>query len=138
MPDELSDEYCDVCGRQMVVKIRHASAASSHARLTPSAASQSRIVIEMPGKCPKCGSRILEAHLEKGLYLSTPASAAPSADLSHGTCRQRTNCPSCGKTLFKPSGRGRQKAFCMNEDCPEFVPEDKRGYKKKAAADSKG
>ena len=23
------------------------------------------------------------------------------------------------------------------EDCPEFVPEDKRGYKKKSAADSK-
>lgn len=49
----------------------------------------------------------------------------------------KDNCPSCGKTLFKHSGRGRQKAFCINEDCPEFVPEDKRGYKKKAAADKK-
>ena len=39
---------------------------------------------------------------------------------------------------FLLSGRAaRQKAFCINEDCPEFVPEDKRGYKKKAAADKK-
>lgn len=28
------------------------------------------------------------------------------------------------------------KAFCINEDCPEFVPEDKRGYKKKPAAEA--
>ena len=49
----------------------------------------------------------------------------------------KDNCPSCGKTLFKPSGRGRQKAFCINEECSEFVPEDKRGYKKKPAADRK-
>ena len=40
-------------------------------------------------------------------------------------------CPSCGKTLFKKSGRGAQKPFCINEECPNFLPEDKRGYKKK-------
>ena len=46
----------------------------------------------------------------------------------------KDNCPSCGKTLFKPGGKGRMKAFCINENCKDFVPEDKRGYKKKPAS----
>ena len=40
-------------------------------------------------------------------------------------------CPACGKTMFKRSGRGPLKSFCVNESCPNFVPEDKRVYKKK-------
>ena len=44
------------------------------------------------------------------------------------------DCPECGQTMFKKSGRGRQKAFCINEKCTNFLPEDKRGYYKKADA----
>ena len=46
------------------------------------------------------------------------------------------DCPECGQTLFKKSGRGRMKPFCVNEKCPRFLPEDQRGYyKKKTAAE---
>jgi len=41
------------------------------------------------------------------------------------------DCPQCGQTLFKKSGRGRMKPFCINENCSNFLPEDKRGYYKK-------
>ena len=44
-------------------------------------------------------------------------------------------CPSCGKTLFKLSGKGARKPFCINSECDMFVPEEKRGYRRKAAAD---
>ena len=43
-------------------------------------------------------------------------------------------CPSCGKTMFKRAGRGPLKSFCINEECPNFVPEEKRSYKKKTPA----
>ena len=33
--------------------------------------------------------------------------------------------------MFKKSGKGRMKPFCINEACPDFLPEDKRGYYKK-------
>ena len=33
--------------------------------------------------------------------------------------------------MFKKSGRGALKPFCVNEECVNFVPEDKRGYQKK-------
>ena len=45
------------------------------------------------------------------------------------------DCPSCGQTLFKKSGRGRMKPFCINEACPDFLPEDQRGYYKKKPAE---
>ena len=41
------------------------------------------------------------------------------------------DCPVCGQTMFKKSGKGRMKPFCINENCENFLPEDKRGYYKK-------
>ena len=41
------------------------------------------------------------------------------------------DCPKCGMTMFKKSGKGRNKPFCINEKCENFLPEDKRGYYKK-------
>jgi DNA topoisomerase-1 len=34
--------------------------------------------------------------------------------------------------MFKLSGKGQRKSFCINEDCPNFLPEDKRGYRRRA------
>ena len=41
------------------------------------------------------------------------------------------NCPECMQTLFKTSGRGSRKPFCINESCSNYLPEDKRGYRRK-------
>ncbi|MFQ8765905.1 MAG: hypothetical protein ACLR8U_04850 [Oscillospiraceae bacterium] len=40
------------------------------------------------------------------------------------------DCPECGQTMFKRSGRGAMKPFCINPECKNFLPEDKRGYRK--------
>ena len=49
------------------------------------------------------------------------------------------DCPKCGQTMFKKSGKGRMKPFCINEKCEAFLPEDKRGYyKKKTAEETSG
>lgn len=134
VPDELSDEYCDVCGKQMVVK------SGKFGRFLacpayPDCSFTKPLVIEMPGKCPKCGSRILKRTSKKGY---TFYACERGADCGFMTWYVPTKdyCPSCGKTLFKPSGKGQKKAFCINEECSEFVPEEKRGYKKKTAAKS--
>lgn len=46
------------------------------------------------------------------------------------------DCPECGQTLFKKSGKGRMKPFCINEQCSRFLPEDQRGYYKKKTAET--
>ena len=65
VPDELSDEYCDVCGRQMVVKSgRFGRFLACPAY--PECSFTKPLVIEMPGRCPACGSRILKRTSKKG------------------------------------------------------------------------
>lgn len=131
VPDELSDEYCDVCGKQMVVKSgRFGRFLACPAY--PECSFTKPLVIEMPGKCPKCGSRILKRTSKKGY---TYYACERGADCGFMTWYVPTKdfCPNCGKTIFKPSGKGQKKGFCINEECSAFVPEDKRGYKKKTA-----
>ena len=132
VPDELSDEHCDVCGKQMVVK------SGRFGRFLacpgyPECSFTKPLVIEMPGKCPKCGSRILKRTSKKGY---TYYACERGADCGFMTWYVPTKdfCPNCGKTIFKPSGKGQKKGFCINEECSAFVPEDKRGYKKKSTA----
>ena len=44
----------------------------------------------------------------------------------------KDDCPVCGHTMFKKAGKGFRKPFCINPECANFLPEDKRGYVKKA------
>ena len=38
------------------------------------------------------------------------------------------------QAMFKKAGKGFKKPFCINPDCKNFLPEEKRGYRKKPAA----
>jgi DNA topoisomerase-1 len=84
----------------------------------------------MPGKCPKCGGRILKRTSKKG-YVFYACERGTDCGFITWDVPTKYFCPICGKTMFKHSGRGPLKSFCINEECPNFVPEDKRTYKKK-------
>ena len=141
VPDVLSDEYCEVCGRQMVVKkgkFGHFLACPGF----PECTFTKPIVVEMPGKCPKCGGKILKRTSKKG-YVFYACERGTDCGFITWDVPTKDYCPACGKTMFKKSGRGPLKSFCINESCPNFVPEEKRSYKKKtpeekAAAAKKG
>jgi DNA topoisomerase-1 len=131
IPDELSDEMCDRCGRQMVVK------AGRFGRFLacpgyPECNFTKPLVVEMPGKCPKCGSRILKRTSKNG-YTYYACEKLKECGFMTWDVPVKDSCPECGQTLFKKSGKGFKKPFCINENCPNFLPEDKRGYKKKPA-----
>ena len=140
VPDVLSDEYCDVCGRQMVVKKGRFGYFLACPGF-PECTFTKPVVIEMPGKCPKCGGRILKRTSKKG-YVFYACERGTDCGFITWDVPTKDYCPICGKTMFKHSGRGPLKSFCINESCPNFVPEDKRTYKKKtpeekAAAEAK-
>ncbi len=141
VPDELSDEVCDVCGKQMVIK------SGRFGRFLacpgyPECTFTKPLVIEMPGKCPKCGSRILKKTSRNGYTYygceHNRTSKGITCDFMTWDVPVKDNCPICGQTMFKKSGRGFKKPFCINEKCPNFLPEDQRGYKKKPAAKTEG
>ena len=133
IPAEVTEEKCDICGAFMVVKSGRFGRFLACPNY-PECTFTKPLVIEMPGRCPKCDSRILKRTSRKGYTFYACERGAECGFMSWDV-PTKDNCPECGKTLFKRSGRGRNKPYCINEQCKAFVPEDQRGYKKKAPAE---
>ena len=95
------------------------------------------LVVEMPGKCPKCGGRLLKrtgkskkTGKQYTYYCCEHLSnkdESKRCDFMTWDVPVKDNCPVCGWTMFKKSGRGFKKPFCINEACSNFTPEEKRG-----------
>ena len=134
VPDEETDEICEVCGRNMVVKMGRFGKFLACPGW-PECTNTKPIVERMPGRCPKCGSGMLKRKSKRG-YAYYACEQGQNCGFMSWDVPTAEDCPVCGQTLFKKSGRGRMKPFCINENCANFLPEDKRGYYKKPAAEA--
>ncbi len=133
IPAEVTEEKCDVCGQFMVVKSGRFGRFLACPGF-PECTFTKPLVIEMPGKCPRCGSRILKRTSKKG-YTYYACDRGAECGFMSWDVPTKDFCPDCGKTLFKRSGKGRTKPYCINEECKSFLPEDQRGYKKKTVTE---
>ena len=133
VPDEVSEELCDVCGRNMVVKIGRFGKFLACPGF-PECKNTKPIVEKMPGRCPKCGGTLLKRKSKRGFAYYGCEHGAECGFMTWDVPTAE-DCPKCGQTMFKKSGRGRMKPFCVNEACENFLPEDKRGYYKKKESD---
>ena len=132
VPDEVTDEVCEICGRNMVVKIGRFGKFLACPGF-PECTNTKPITEKMPGRCPKCGSTILKRKSKRG-YAYYGCERGAECGFMTWDVPTAEDCPKCGNTMFKKSGRGRNKPFCINEACENFLPEDKRGYYKKTTA----
>ena len=143
VPDEVSEEICPECGRNLVVK------SGRFGRFLacpgyPDCTFTMPLVVEMPGRCPKCGGRLMKrtgtskkTNKQYTYYCcehTTAREGAAKCDFMTWDVPVKDDCPECGQTMFKKAGRGYKRPFCINEACPNFLPEDKRGYPKKPAS----
>ncbi|MBO5078788.1 MAG: type I DNA topoisomerase [Oscillospiraceae bacterium] len=131
VPEEVSQEICEVCGRNMVVRVGRFGKFLACPGF-PECTNTKPIVEKMPGRCPKCGSTILKRKSKKG-YAYYGCERGADCGFMTWDVPTAEDCPVCGQTMFKKSGKGRHKPFCINEQCQNFLPEDKRGYYKKSA-----
>ena len=129
VPDEVTEEICEICGKNMVVKIGRFGKFLACPGW-PECTNTKPIVEKMPGRCPKCGSTILKRKSKRGFAYYGCERGAECGFMTWDVPTAQ-DCEACGQTLFKKSGRGRMKPFCINESCSNFLPEDKRGYYKK-------
>ena len=142
VPDEVSEEKCDVCGRNMVVK------SGRFGRFLacpgyPECTFTKPLVIEMPGRCPKCGGRLMKRtgvskktnkqYTDYACEFRGSRDPDKACDFTTFDVPVKDDCPSCGQTMFKKSGKGFKRPYCINPACANFVPEEKRGYTKKTA-----
>ena len=142
VPEQVTEEVCPICGRNLVIKSGRFGPFLSCPGY-PECTFAMPLVEVMPGRCPKCGGRLMK---RTGVSQNTHKSYTyyccenqVSNKYKTATCDFRTwdvplaeDCPECGQTMFKLSGRGKKKPFCINPGCPNFLPEDQRGYYKKA------
>ena len=134
VPEEETDEVCEICGRNMVIKMGRFGKFLACPGF-PECKNAKPLVEKMPGRCPKCGSGMLKKKSKKGYAYYACEKGADCGFMSWDVPTAE-DCPECGFTLFKKSGKGRMKPFCINETCSKFLPEDQRGYyKKKTAAE---
>ena len=133
VPEEETDEICELCGRNLVIKSGRfgrflACPGFPDCRFTKP------IVEKMPGRCPKCGSGMLKRKSKRGFAYYACERGAECGFMSWDVPTAE-DCPECGQTLFKKSGKGRMKPFCINEACKNFLPEDQRGYRRKVTTE---
>jgi len=129
VPEEETDEICELCGRKMVIKMGRFGKFLACPGF-PECKNAKPLVERMPGRCPKCGSSILKRKSKRGFAYYACEKGAECGFMTWDVPTAE-DCPECGQTLFKKSGRGRMKPFCINEKCSRFLPEDQRGYYKK-------
>ncbi|MPM57000.1 DNA topoisomerase 1 [bioreactor metagenome] len=142
VPDEVSEEICPECGRNLVVK------SGRFGRFLacpgyPDCSFTMPLVVVMPGRCPKCGGRIMKrtgvskkTGKQYNYYCCEHRNAkdeAAKCDFMTWDVPVKDDCPVCGHTMFKRSGRGYKRPYCVNPVCSNFLPEDQRGYLKKAS-----
>ena len=136
----VSDELCPQCGKNLVErngKFGPFLACPGY----PDCNFTMPLVEVMPGSCPKCGGRIMKrtgksktSGKQYTFYCCenfNSKNEEVKCDFSTWDVPVKDTCPVCEQTLFKKSGKGRMKPFCINPDCANFLPEDKRGYYKK-------
>ena len=129
VPEEETDEICELCGRNMVIKMGRFGKFLACPGY-PECKNAKPLVERMPGRCPKCSSGMLKRKSKRGYAYYACEKGAECGFMSWDVPTDQ-DCPVCGQTMFKKSGRGRMKPFCINENCSNFLPEDKRGYYKK-------
>jgi len=153
VPDEISEELCPECGKHLVIK------SGRFGRFLacpgyPDCTFTMPLVVEMPGRCPACGGRLMKRTgksqrtgkqytyycCEKGKecpWRSKDNEGREIIGFMTWDVPVKDDCPVCGHTMFKKAGKGFKKPFCINEACSNFLPEEKRGYPKKPAATEK-
>ena len=136
VPDEVTDEICELCGKNMVVKIGRFGKFLACPGF-PECTNTKPMVERMPGRCPKCGSTILKRKSKKG-YAYYGCERGAACGFMTWDVPTAEDCPGCGQTMFKRAGKGRNRPFCTNEACANFLPEEKRGYYKKKTAGEDG
>ncbi len=114
VPDEQTDEVCELCGKPMVIKLGRYGKFLACSGF-PECTNTRKIVTEADGKCPYCGGKILLKKTKKGKKyygcIKNPECSFMTWDLP-----TKQTCPKCGSTLFKKGGKS-GKLVCYKEGC---------------------
>ena len=115
VPEIVTDEICELCGKHMVIKTGRYGKFLACSGF-PECKNTKRIVKYAPGKCPKCGGKILVLSSKRGRTFYACENSQECGFMSWEEPTDKV-CELCGSTLFKKSTKGAQP-HCIKEGCP--------------------
>lgn len=122
VPEEETDIVCELCGLNMVIKTgRYGKFLACPG--FPECKNTKRLVMEMPGTCPKDGGKIAKRTSAKGRVFYG-CTNYPACDFVTWDEPTEEICPSCGSTLFKKGGKN-GSLNCHKEACGFTKPLEK-------------
>lgn len=113
--DEVSDEVCEKCGRNMVVKVSKFGKFLACPGF-PECKNTKAVIKDTGVNCPKCNSRIVEKKSKKGKKYFT-CEKAPGCDFLLWDQPIKTPCPICGGVMVKKYLKKGSLTVCSNENC---------------------
>jgi len=131
VPDEESDEVCDLCGRKMVIKNGRFGKFLACPGY-PECKNTKPITQDTGVTCPKCGSRLLKKKSKSGYYYYG-CERNPECDFMTWDSPTKKVCPQCGGVVYRHYTKEDKRYLCHKPDCGWSEPIATRG--KKAAAD---
>lgn len=114
VPDEETEEICELCGRKMVIKSGRFGKFLACPGY-PECKNTKKIVQKTGGFCPKCGGEMLTKKSKKGRSFYGCANF-PNCDFMTWDKPLPDKCPKCGASLFKKAGRN-GGIVCHKEGC---------------------
>ena len=113
VPDEVSDEVCEHCGRNMVVKLgRYGKFLACPGY--PECKNTKPIIQDTGAKCPKCDGRvIIKKSKNKMKYYGCEFN--PKCDFMTWDEPKKDLCPKCGRMLYRKAKQN--KLYCVTPDC---------------------
>lgn len=113
--DEETDELCEKCGRNMVIKIgRYGKFLACPG--FPECRNTKPILEETGANCPKCNGEIVVKKSKKGRKFYG-CSNYPNCDFMTWNQPTKRKCPKCDASLAE-KGKGKNKViYCLNSDC---------------------
>ena len=110
--DPLSDEFCELCGRQMVIKN------GKYGKFLacpgyPDCKNTKPYLEKTGGICPECGGDLVKRKSKKGRTFYS-CSNYPDCDYVSWDAPTSQKCPICGNTMFTKGFGKRKKVYCAH------------------------
>jgi DNA topoisomerase-1 len=125
IPDEETDVICEKCGRRMVIKTGRFGKFLACPGF-PECKNTKRITVSTPGRCPKCGSPVVQRKSKRGRIFYACEKGTECGFMTWNSPTDKV-CPQCGSTLFLTKGKN-GTYVCEKEGC---------GYKEAARKETK-
>jgi len=113
--NEISDEVCELCGRNMVIKMGRFGKFLACPGF-PECRNARPLLEEAGVNCPKCGEKLIVRRTKKGRKFYG-CSKYPECDFVTWEKPAPMPCPECGGVMTEKNFRKQKKYVCSNKEC---------------------